>query len=273
MRALSAAVVAVLTLSVVSGCEAPRSAGEPRPTSSTPAPQATKAAPAYLAEPKVGECHNLTLADIAAESETKKPVACTADHTTRTVAVVDAPAKALKGSAAARAYAVGQACGDGYKKALGADSKTRAKTLYSLAWFMPTKEQRADGARWMRCDVTLSDEQRAYRITGSLPLLADGATKRELRCGRDKADKETWEFVPCSVKHQYVAKMFVEASADTSYGEAKKAATAACFANRGLISWSQSEAWGVGDRWYVCWETTKQEKESNVLTLGQQTFL
>jgi hypothetical protein len=264
VRTLIATVVAGLTLIGLSGCGLDLKPGaEPKP-SRVPA---TEAAPAYLDDPKAGECHDLTLKDIAAPSDTKKPVPCSEDHTTLTVAVVPAPEKATKGPISERAYAVGEVCGEAFKKVLGGDSKTRVKTLYSLAWFMPTKAQAAKGAEWMRCDVTLSDQHRAYLLKGKQPLLDDGATERELRCGRNEAGNRSWEFVPCTTKHQYVPRTFIEADEGTTFEEAEKEAEKACFAERGLFSWSLPEQWGVGDRWYICWETVEEEAASNVVTL------
>jgi hypothetical protein len=266
VRAFLAAVAAGLTLTAVAAC-GPQSKPAERPSPTTPAPATTtKAAPAYLADPKEGECHDLTLKQVAAVSDTTKPVPCSSKHTTLTVAVVPEPPEARKGSQNARAFAVGQACGPGFVKQVGGDSKTRAKTLYSLAWFMPTKAQRAKGANWLRCDVTLSDEHHAYQLTGKLPLLDDGAHERELRCGRNKPGNQSWEYVPCTTHHQYVADKFIEADPDTTWKQAQKAAEKACFAEGGLFSRSLPEQWGIGDRWYVCWSTTEEDQHNDVVT-------
>jgi len=230
----------------MAGCQRTMHLGKPKPSASA-------TASAYLSKPKVGECHNLTFKDIAAESDTRKPVTCSSKHTTMTVAVVPAPAGASHGSEDAQAFAVGQACADGFTKAVGGDSKTRIKTLYSLAWFVPTKSQRAKGARWMRCDVTLTDQRRAYPLTGKQPLLADGPTGGEKRCGRIVGGKKTlsWEFVPCTGSHQLVPKKFVPAGSNATLKTAKAQAKAAC--KNGIYTWSQAEQWGIGDRWYICW--------------------
>jgi hypothetical protein len=265
VRPLIAAFAAGLMLTTVAAC-GPEAKPRPTATTATSKAPATSAAPAYLGDPKVGECHDLTLKDVAAPSDTKKPVPCTSAHTTQTVAVLTEPAEARKGSDSARAYAVGTACGADFKKVVGGDSKTRAKTLYSLAWFLPTKAQRAKGAKWMRCDVTLSDQHKAYTLTGKIPLLDDGAKKRELRCGRNKPGNHAWEFVPCTTKHSYVASKFVEAAEGTTWKQAQKAAEKACFADGGLFSWSLPEQWGIGDRWYVCWSTTAEDDSRDAVT-------
>ncbi|HUQ00791.1 MAG TPA: septum formation family protein [Aeromicrobium sp.] len=263
VRALIAATAAGLML--VAGC-GPRPAEHARSAPTSAKPSATTSAPAYLAEPKVGECHDLSLKAIAAASDTKKPVPCTAKHTTQTVAVVTAPPEAGKGSQDARGFAVGAACGDGFKKVVGGDSKTRAKSLYSLAWFMPTKAQRARGAKWMRCDVTLSDERHAYPLSGKVPLLDDGAKKGEIRCGRLRPGSGTWEFVPCTTRHQFKPDKLIEAEPGTTWKQARKAATKACLAEGGLATWSLPEQWGIGDRWYVCWSTVGRQKNPNAVT-------
>lgn len=238
-----------LAFAFVAGCDL----GGLRP--SEPKPSATSAAPEYLADPKVGECHNLSLKDIAAESDTKKPVDCSDKHTTRTVAVVTAPPAATRGSNNAQAYAVGKACGSALNEILGADSETRAKTLYSLAWFRPTKEQKAKGAKWMRCDVTLTDQRRAYALKEETPFLDGDPSDKERVCGRINPDKEdVWEIVPCAVKHQFVPRRYIPVPAGTSFKEAAAGAKEACESHGPLYTWSHAEKWGSGERFFICWD-------------------
>ena len=125
VRAFVVTLTTVLTLASAVGCDVSRL----QPDKPKPSASATSAAPEYLGEPKVGDCHKLTFKDIAEESDTKKPVDCSDKHTTRTVAVVTAPAAATRGSNNAQAYAVGKACGAALTEILGADAETRAKTL------------------------------------------------------------------------------------------------------------------------------------------------
>src|SRR5689334_17341591 len=137
VRTIAASLTAALALAAASACGPLQKPADHRPEPTKTTSKATPAAPAYLADPKNGECHNLSLKDVSGVSDTKKPVPCSSDHTTLTVAVVAAPGGALHGNTDSRAYAVGQVCGDGFKQAVGGDSKTRAKSLYSLAWFLP----------------------------------------------------------------------------------------------------------------------------------------
>ena len=253
VRAYVVTLTTVLALTSLSGCQL-RGVNFGQPSKS-PSAEPTKAAPAYLGTPKVGECHRLTLKDIAAESDTKKPVDCSGKHTTRTIAVVTAPAAATRGSNNAQAYAVGKACGTALSEVLGADAETRAKTLYSLAWFMPTKEQKAKGAKWMRCDVTLTDERRAYALKTKTPFLDDDPDKDERVCGRINPDKDTaLELVPCAVKHQFVPRKYIPADKGTSFKEAEAEAEKACKTYGPLFTWSHAEKWGSGERFYICWD-------------------
>lgn len=270
MRAFMVAVALSVTLVSTGGCGLlPKDAKDANPQAS--AKPTEPAAPAYLAKPKVGECHNLTIKDIRADAETKKPVPCSQRHTSVTVAVVTATKATSSGKGNARTFAVGKACSAGFKKFLGSDSKTRAKTLYSLAWFNPTKAQKAKGAKWMRCDVTLTAANRAFPIKGEQPLLDDGPTKAELACGRlAEGEKVAWLFVPCATEHQFVLTDMFEAPADASYTGAEKAAKEACLTNGGLYSWSHADQWGIGDRWYSCWEPNQPiERDPGVLALGR----
>jgi hypothetical protein len=266
VRTFLVTVVTCLTLGSVAGCgPLPKSSVQSKPKASP-----THAAPAYLGEPKVGECHNLTAKQIQKASDTIKPVPCTQKHTTVTVAVVTATKETNEAKGDDRTFAVGQACGPGFTEVLGGDSKTRAKTLYSLAWFNPTKAQAAKGAKWLRCDVALTAVNRAFPITGKQPLLDDGPKDSELACGRRIDGKVTgWIFVPCSTKHEFEASAFVEADPKTDYKDAEKAAKKACVLKGGLYSWSHADQWGIGDRWYVCWNSDDPSAgDPGVLALG-----
>jgi hypothetical protein len=252
VRAFVVTLTTVLTLASATGCDLSRRL---QPTEPKPSVSATSAAPTYVGKPKVGDCHKLTLKDIAATSDTKKPVDCSDKHTTLTVDVVTAPATAIRGSNDAQAYAVGKACGAALNKVLGADAETRAKTLYSLAWFMPTKAQKAKGAKWMRCDVTMTDERHAYALKTKTPFLDDDPDKSERVCGRINPDNEdVWELVPCSVKHQFVPRKYIPAPKGTSFKKAEAGAEKACKTHGPLYTWSHAEKWGSGERFYICWD-------------------
>lgn len=250
-RAVVAVVMSLVAFASVSGCSAVERLQPDRP-------QVTRSAPAepHLQKPKVGQCHALTVKAMQAAADTRAPVPCGTPHTARTVAVVTEPAAAQKGSENAQAEAVGKACADGFLKVVGGTSRKRAESLYNLAWFTPTKAQQAKGAKWMRCDVTMTGERRAYPITGKNPLLADGLQDRERLCGRlSPGEKVKWEFVPCLAEHLFEPKKFIKAGADVTIKQARAEAKKAC--DDGLYTWSPPAQWGVGDRWYVCWGPAK----------------
>lgn len=245
-RAAVVLLTSLVTLASLSGC------GVERVGPDAEKPTRSAVAEPYMAEPEVGECHDLTVKAIQAPSDTRKPVPCSAKHTSRTVAVVEEPAAATTGSEDARAVAVGEACADGFTAVVGGTSRQRAETLYNLAWFTPTKAQKAKGADWMRCDVTLTGQRKAFTITGRTPLLADGLADRERLCGQLTPGEDVkWEFVPCAADHLFVPKRFIEAGSGVSITQARAEAKKAC--NDGLYTWSPPTQWGVGDRWYVCW--------------------
>jgi hypothetical protein len=250
-------VLLTVVVACLAGCEVAglRPADKPATKSAAPAKP-------YLGGPKVGECHDLTPKQIQAESDTKKPVPCSSKHTTRTVAVVDAPPKS--GSEDVQTFRVGEACAEGYKTVVGGDAKTRVKTLYSLAWFHPTKAQKAKGAKWMRCDVTLTDPKRAYPLESTVPFLDGKPTKDEQRCGDLSAgDGVRWEFVPCSADHLFVPKKYVEAAEGVTFDQAEAEAKKAC--DDGLYIWSTPEQWGIGDRFYVCWGPAKPSADDDAI--------
>ena len=252
VRAFVVTLTTVLTFASLAACDI----SQLRPGKAEPKASATSAAPAHVTQPKVGECHNLSLKDIAKPSDTKKPVDCSDRHTTRTVAVIaTAPPAATRGSNNAQAYAVGKACGPALHKVLGADAETRARTLYSLAWFLPTKAQKAKGAKWMRCDVTLTDARGAYALESETPFLDEDPENKERVCGRINPDNsDDWEIVSCAVKHQFVPRRYIPVGKGTSFKEAEDGAKEACSTYGPLFTWSHAEKWGSGERFYICWD-------------------
>jgi hypothetical protein len=109
-------------------------------------------------KPVVGECRSLTLAQASAKSDTSAPIDCAKAHNSRVIAVrnlppgttyadLDTNAKLLRAGT--------DICYPAFRTAVGGTDRIIDRTAYTFLFFRPTAQQRASGARWMRCDLAL----------------------------------------------------------------------------------------------------------------------
>lgn len=115
----------------------------------TPAPATAD----EVVAPTVGSCHDLDRTEGLAESDPKAPVDCTDDHTTVTVAVVELRGDIDWSDAAGLRKQYLRPCYRGLLGALHASPTQAAISAYVFLSFLPTTEERASGARWVRCDA------------------------------------------------------------------------------------------------------------------------
>ncbi len=115
-----------------------------------PAAQQQLAGPGYH-EPAVGLCYDLTTKQANKVSATQDAVPCDAPHTLMTVKVKRL-SKPVRWTAVYSRIVV--SCYEALYDVLGS-AKLAEMSSYDLWWFIPTKEERAQGARWARCDVGL----------------------------------------------------------------------------------------------------------------------
>jgi hypothetical protein len=103
-----------------------------------------------VVSPELGACRTLTPRDVAAASNATRTVDCTEPHTAQTYAVGQLPA-ALDDAAYDDA-AVGEfaydTCSERFLRYLGADESLAMRSVLSWAWFRPSAQAWADGARW-----------------------------------------------------------------------------------------------------------------------------
>jgi hypothetical protein len=122
-----------------------------------PAAHASGRAPA-AAKPAVGECRRLTPAEAAGGSDSSTPIPCSQTHNDRVIAVRRLP-KGVSWSDLDTQHKVVKAgvglCTRPFRTALGQTGRVRDRTAYSYLFFAPTAHQRAQGARWLRCDLVL----------------------------------------------------------------------------------------------------------------------
>ena len=112
------------------------------------------AGPGYQ-RPHVGECRNIVLGQIFKRANSTTPVACTEEHTAQTLLVAKLKKRFFKGPKRKLTEAVNKKCDAAWQTAVGRSTKQRLQSAYSYAWWIPTKAQRGQGARWFRCDIVL----------------------------------------------------------------------------------------------------------------------
>jgi hypothetical protein len=128
--------------------------------------------------PSVGECHDLTVAQVNAPSDSRPPVDCAQSHTTRTIRVAQLPSGTSWNDGADQiSRTVERTCLPARDEALGRTDKVRDRSAYTFVWFVPTRAEREAGARWFRCDLALNGGSRMLPLPtdetpalGGLPL-------------------------------------------------------------------------------------------------------
>ena len=194
--------VCLSALLALAGCT--KAAGQDSAGDDPPGTSRT-AAPA----PEVGACRVLEPSDIAAKSNSTKPVPCAAKHTAETYLVGTFRGKLAKAAyddpqLAARTY---QTCSKAFKKFTGADDSLVLRSVLSWASFRPTEQDWSAGARWYRCDVVGGTDRSTSLVT--LPKTAKGVLlgipgDRWIACV-DGSSVTGAPYVPCTQPHEWRA--------------------------------------------------------------------
>ena len=214
--------------------------------------------PAYGA-PTVGQCFDMDVAELAADSYVEAPVDCAGVHTARTIVVAQLPDDLAYGSLGQLTRFALETCLPAQRKVLGTSMLGMRMSAYSFGYFMPTPEQQAAGARWLRCDLVLggaSLEPLPSRLAlGRLPY-----EKSVSRCltGRD------FRLTVCSSRHAFraTAAMKVKASRFPSGKAWQRIGTQRCrsaVTSRSYrFGWPSKAAWKAGDRALICYSKTRR---------------
>ncbi|SDD83729.1 septum formation family protein [Nocardioides lianchengensis] len=158
------------------------------------APSSAQAADALTGAPAVGWCHDVTIKQAEAETLTTPVVACTADHTLVTTAVVALPANADLSS-----DDLDIDCTAASRRAIGLNPLLRSLTLYSSFAFLPTAAQQGAGARWYSCHLGVWDTKGLNDLPAKLPKLTKKPAKSVAKCATKR------DYVTCAEKHTYRA--------------------------------------------------------------------
>ena len=125
--------------------------------------------------PTVGACSTMTAKQSNARSDRSTVVPCSQGHTAKVAGVVRLPDR-LDYSDLVKLYRVMQGrCRPKANAMLGRTYAVRDSSAYDVAWFVPTKSQRENGARWISCSIVLRQAFRLARLpTDKTPLLPSG---------------------------------------------------------------------------------------------------
>lgn len=127
-------------------------------TLAAPADAGGAAASKAATKPAVGECRSLTLAQASEASDTSAAIDCAGAHNDRVIAVPKLPRGVTYADldTDATLTRIGtRLCYPAFRAAAGRDDRLRARSAYTWLFFVPTAQQRAGGARWLRCDLAL----------------------------------------------------------------------------------------------------------------------
>jgi hypothetical protein len=216
-------VLALLVVSVLAGCSDTRpgiDVAEVARTTTTPTTPTTTIAPTMVGAPAVGEGGGpVTQAEIDPASDARPPVPCAEPHGFETVHVgelLDAPeawpGEDLPAGLTEQILAACQPALEEYLALPEAGPYVVPNRVSDFAYFVPTEEEWAGGARWFRCDAFVTPLAPGEQTSISGTLQGVGASP--LPAAYRICDDPTG-FVPCTSPHdlEYVAA--IEAGQDT----------------------------------------------------------
>jgi hypothetical protein len=266
-------VLSLLLAAVLVGCSDP-TPSSPSPSPSTPSDASTDASPSPTAvavpRPVRNGCHPLSYAQALAPVAGGTDVACRKRHTSQTYKIgrlsLVSNGHLLAVDSPSVQDAVASSCTSLLGAHAGGSPEDLRLSMVQAVWFAPSVEEAAAGADWFRCDVV------ALATTGRLAPLPRsseglvGSSDRFAMCGTASPDAASFERVPCSAKHTWVAvssvpltaKAYPSASAASEQMESACRAAARDRADDPLdFTWSEErpskDQWDEGQRYGICW--------------------
>ena len=111
----------------------------------------------YTVKPKIGQCFQLTPAQVSGSYATKNPVNCSSTHNAETFEVIDWPLETNPVDMAGEdaASIANEVCGfwDAFPNAQR--SRSSKSQFNYWAWYTPNRAAWAKGERWLRCDAMI----------------------------------------------------------------------------------------------------------------------
>jgi hypothetical protein len=213
-------------------------------------------------QPKVGSCHNLTLREFYAWSGNSAAVDCDGEHTSITLVV-----KRLRGKVDWTKDGIIAPiwfdCMRKTRRVLGGNDKSRALSAFGTTFFIPTKKERAHGAKWIRCDLALHGGKVLQPLPVELDLGAPPVDDSVARCLSGGGD--SLYLTVCAKSHSYRTTGAFKARGKKYPGERRLAAQAlrrcpdlvTSRHYRYAVPLSQDQ-WKAGYRTIVCYSKTKK---------------
>jgi hypothetical protein len=222
-------------------------------------PAAAQAAGDPLFEaPVVGECHDYDSRSALDDVEESPAVDCSAPHTGIVVAVVEVPGRfnLIDGRTSSQlSNWASRTCAVEMEGATGIGHAQSHLTIYSFAWYVPTRAQVRQGARWVRCDVISWDNGELSQLSDGVPSLKGNLSRSERRCINAKH-----KYVPCSKSHAWISRGIVRASKgsyseDRFIVEGRRRCVSTLQRSDRRYRWVPPtlEAWKRGERHIVCY--------------------
>ena len=223
-------------------------------------PAAAVAADPMVGAPTVGQCFDMGRTELAAETYTEAAVDCSARHTSTVLAVATLPAGMTYDDPGVD-LAVHQACNAKVWRAIGTSTLGSGLTAYGFGWFLPTEEQRAAGATWLRCDLVLLDGARPLPLPDRLDVGRVPFSNKVARClaGRDL------HVTVCAQRHTYRATSALEIRSSHYPSRRDWLATGRTHCSRRVstprdyqFSWVNKLDWQTGEHTLVCYSRTRR---------------
>jgi hypothetical protein len=245
MRRLVAALVAALTVTLVSTL--------------SPTAQAARAGDPNYHKPVVGECHDYGYSVMMGRSDTSPTVPCTDPHTAKVIVVAMLPNR-IDWSDLSKVYGfMNNKCGPARETWLGRTVLLRGLTAYDLSYFIPTADEQAQGARWVRCDAFLWHAKKL----GMLPYDAAPLVPKPLTDDVRRCLTSTWLVTTCDASHIYraTADFLIRKAGYPSRAVLLRMGRAKCPKLTGTqhyVFHSPTKAeWKIGLRFTVCYSKTR----------------
>lgn len=177
--------------------------------------------------PAIGDCYDVTLKQAYEQAIGEATVPCSRKHTMRVVDVAQLPATVDMNDARALSAAGTKACAPSARAYLGKNPSRSYLTLLSSWFFAPTKAQTDAGARWVSCEIALSDSTKLLPLPkGPVPkATAKRPADAIARCVSRKNS-----YVPCASAH--VLRATYAFTTQATGGEKAKAKAVAKAADR-----------------------------------------
>lgn len=214
--------------------------------------------PGYQA-PVVGQCFDMSAAELAAASYTEAAVDCAGPHTSVTIAVAQLPDGLAHDGRRFERFAL-ETCLPAQRKVLGTSTRVMRLTAFNVGYFGPTAEQQAAGARWVRCDLVLGAPTAPQPLPSRLEVGRPPFDTAIARCltGRD------FHLTVCSSAHTHraTAVLKVKGTRFPSEKAWERIGTQRC---RGVVGsrvyrfgWPSKASWKAGDRTLICYTSTRR---------------